>query len=85
MLEIKTCGVLRLAAKYALRIKMATSDNPSHNAFGQDAAMPNPNPEDRDIYSVVRLNAEARALLEGAFPLVWVQGEQSNVSRPSRC
>lgn len=45
--------------------------------------MPNPSPEDRDIYSVGRLNAEARALLEGAFPLVWVQGELSNVSRPS--
>ena len=40
-------------------------------------------PDDRDVYSVGRLNAEARALLEGAFPLVWVQGELSNVSRPS--
>ncbi|HEY9199464.1 MAG TPA: exodeoxyribonuclease VII large subunit [Gammaproteobacteria bacterium] len=39
--------------------------------------------DDRDIYSVGRLNAEARALLEGAFPLIWVQGELSNVSRPS--
>jgi exodeoxyribonuclease VII large subunit len=38
---------------------------------------------DRDVFSVGRLNAEARALLEGAFPLIWVQGELSNVSRPS--
>ncbi|MBI5463030.1 MAG: exodeoxyribonuclease VII large subunit [Gammaproteobacteria bacterium] len=45
--------------------------------------MPNSAPDDRDIYSVGRLNAEARALLEGAFPLIWVQGELSNVSRPS--
>lgn len=45
--------------------------------------MSNPSCDDRDIYSVCRLNAEARALLEGAFPLIWVQGELSNVSRPS--
>lgn len=45
--------------------------------------MSNPSCDDRDIYSVGRLNAEARALLEGAFPLIWVQGELSNVSRPS--
>ncbi|MFP5504746.1 MAG: exodeoxyribonuclease VII large subunit [Gammaproteobacteria bacterium] len=44
--------------------------------------MSTPSP-DRDVYSVGRLNAEARALLEGAFPLIWVQGELSNVSRPS--
>ena len=42
-----------------------------------------PSSDDRDIYSVGRLNAEARGLLEGAFPLIWVQGELSNVSRPS--
>lgn len=46
-------------------------------------AMSLPTSDDRDIFSVGRLNAEARALLEGAFPLVWVQGELSNVSRPS--
>jgi len=45
--------------------------------------MPIPSSDDRDIYSVGRLNAEARGLLEGAFPLIWVQGELSNVSRPS--
>ncbi|MDV3239317.1 MAG: exodeoxyribonuclease VII large subunit [Gammaproteobacteria bacterium] len=44
--------------------------------------MSNPTP-DRDVYSVGRLNAEARALLEGAFPLIWVEGELSNVSRPA--
>ncbi len=42
-----------------------------------------PSSDDRDVYSVGRLNAEARGLLEGAFPLIWVQGELSNVSRPS--
>lgn len=36
----------------------------------------------RDIYSVTRLNREARSLLEGSFPLLWVEGEISNFSRP---
>ncbi len=37
---------------------------------------------DRDIYSVSRLNREARAVLEGNFPLLWVEGEISNLARP---
>ncbi len=37
----------------------------------------------RDIYTVSRLNRSARALLEGSFPLLWVEGEISNLSRPS--
>ncbi len=37
----------------------------------------------RDVYTVSRLNAEARAVLEGSFPLLWVQGEISNLARPS--
>lgn len=37
----------------------------------------------RDIYSVSRLNREAKALLEGTFPLLWVEGEISNLSRPA--
>jgi exodeoxyribonuclease VII large subunit len=36
-----------------------------------------------DVYSVSRLNAEAKALLEGALPTLWVEGELSNLSRPS--
>ena len=36
----------------------------------------------RDVYSVTRLNREARSLLEGSFPLLWVEGEISNFSRP---
>lgn len=39
-----------------------------------------PSPE---IYTVSRLNLEARGLLEGRFPLLWVEGELSNVSRPA--
>ncbi len=36
----------------------------------------------REIYSVSRLNREARAVLEGSFPLLWVEGEISNLARP---
>lgn len=36
-----------------------------------------------EIYTVSRLNLEARSLLESRFPLLWVEGELSNVSRPS--
>jgi exodeoxyribonuclease VII large subunit len=38
---------------------------------------------ERDIYSVSRLNREARALLEGGLPSVWIEGELSNFSRPA--
>jgi hypothetical protein len=37
----------------------------------------------RDIYSVSRLNLEARLLLEQGFARIWLEGELSNVSRPS--
>lgn len=37
----------------------------------------------RDIYNVTRLNREVRAVLEGSFPLLWVQGEISNLARPA--
>jgi exodeoxyribonuclease VII large subunit len=36
----------------------------------------------REIYTVSRLNREARAVLEGNFPLIWVEGEISNLARP---
>lgn len=37
----------------------------------------------RDVYTVSRLNSEVRALIEGGFPLLWVEGEVSNLARPS--
>ncbi len=37
----------------------------------------------RDIYTVTRLNREVKAVLEGSFPPIWVQGEISNLARPS--
>ena len=43
--------------------------------------MPDDSPT-RDIFSVSRLNAEMRAVIEGSFPLLWVEGEVSNLSTP---
>ena len=45
-----------------------------------DPAMARPS---RDIYTVSRLNQDVRALLEGEFPALWVEGEVSNLSRSS--
>jgi len=40
-------------------------------------------PAERDIYTPSRLNLEARTLLEGHFPLLWIEGELSNLARPA--
>ena len=40
-------------------------------------------PPERRVLSVSQLNHEARTLLEGGFPLIWVEGELSNLSRPA--
>lgn len=37
----------------------------------------------RDVYTPSRLNLEARTLLEGRFGLLWIEGELSNLARPS--
>jgi exodeoxyribonuclease VII large subunit len=37
----------------------------------------------REIYSVSRLNREARTVLENEFPRLWVEGEISNLARPA--
>lgn len=44
--------------------------------------MPPAQSSQRDVYTVSRLNAEARAVLEGSFPLLWVEGEISNLATP---
>ena len=35
-----------------------------------------------DIYTVTRLNNEVRDKLESSFPMLWVEGEISNLARP---
>ena len=37
----------------------------------------------RQVFSVSELNDEVRDLLEGQFPLIWVEGEISNLARPA--
>ncbi|MCU7959268.1 MAG: exodeoxyribonuclease VII large subunit [gamma proteobacterium symbiont of Bathyaustriella thionipta] len=38
---------------------------------------------DQFIYSVSQLNQQARSILEGSFPLIWIEGELSNLARPA--
>jgi len=38
---------------------------------------------ERDVYTVSRLNSEVRVVLDGSFPMLWVQGEVSNLAQPS--
>lgn len=38
---------------------------------------------EREVLTVSQLNARARTLLEDVFPRIWVEGELSNLSRPS--
>lgn len=37
----------------------------------------------RDIYTVSSLTEQVREILEDSFPLVWIEGEISNLARPS--
>ncbi len=39
--------------------------------------------EERDIFTVSSLNREARRLIEYNFGVIWVEGEFSNLARPS--
>ncbi len=36
-----------------------------------------------EIYTVSQLNREVRTILEGSFPMLWVEGEISNLARPA--
>ena len=55
---------------------------PGTGFLGAVAASPPP-VETRDIYTPSRLNREARTLLERGLPALWLEGEISNLSRPS--
>lgn len=41
------------------------------------------NPDARYVYTVSALSNEVRDLLESSFPMLWVEGEISNLSRPA--
>jgi exodeoxyribonuclease VII large subunit len=38
--------------------------------------------DSQEIFTVTRLNREVRFILEGSFPMIWVEGEISNFSAP---
>ena len=40
-------------------------------------------PDTRDIYSVSEINHELKHLVGSSFPMLWVEGEVSNLARPS--
>ncbi|MFP4135838.1 MAG: exodeoxyribonuclease VII large subunit [Candidatus Acetothermia bacterium] len=44
-----------------------------------DLFSPENGPEEEEVFSVSRLNREARLLLEGKFSSIWVEGEVSNL------
>lgn len=44
--------------------------------------MPQSTTPERTVFSVSELNASVRELLEHSFPLLWVEGEISNLARP---
>jgi len=39
--------------------------------------------QSEEIFSVSRLNREVRFILEGSFPMIWVEGEISNLAIPN--
>ena len=56
--------------------------------FGPGVGVAHPRPSAavdpfaRDVYTVTRLNSDARVLLEETFSTVWIEGEVSNLARP---
>ena len=58
-----------------------------HSPFDNDFELPGPDARpatapNREIYTVGRLNDEVAQVLENYFPLIWVEGELSNLARP---
>ena len=47
------------------------------------ALIKNKSPDPGDIYTISRLNREVRRVLEDVFPLIWVQGELTNLAKPN--
>ena len=49
----------------------------------QKSDSPLPTIPEKDVFTVSRLVRETRAVLESSFPLIWLEGEISNFSRPA--
>lgn len=52
-------------------------------SFEFEFSAPAKQEDTRDVYTPSRLNREARTMLERGFAALWVEGEISNLSRPS--
>ena len=52
------------------------------SATGAGAATGAGTAPNREVYTVGRLNDEVARLLEDSFPLIWVEGELTNLARP---
>src|SRR3982750_542963 len=65
----RRCGIVRIAP---------ASDNPPVS-FNFDP----PEPRQREVYTVSRLNKEVRLLLESGLPVLWLEGELSNFAAPA--
>ena len=53
-----------------------------HRGMSDPRPSATPDPFARDVYTVSRLNLDARVLLEEAFSTLWIEGEISNLARP---
>jgi len=60
-------------------MKTRPADRGTHSLLPGSGATP----PARTVYSVSRLNREVRTLLESGLGTIWIQGEISNLSRPS--
>lgn len=54
-----------------------------HMSFNFQVASGSSGPPTRDVYTVSRLNATVRSLLERGLGVVWVEGELSSLSQPA--
>lgn len=78
----------RRAVRSSARAGGETRTTPGVSLDSGAGSFPDPVPgpgagDDRDIYTPGRLNREARILLERGLPSLWLEGEISNLSRPS--
>lgn len=73
-----------VAKKAATRPARRVAKEPASASIDaiDEANVTPPKPE-RDVYTPGRLNREARTLLERGLPALWLEGEISNLSRPS--
>jgi len=62
---------------------MSATRFPPIQVDGYHRRMVMPTRTGRDVYTPARLNLETRTLLEKEFGLLWIEGELSNLARPS--